>query len=174
MAKTVYDDMAPADIRNQARSLAAEVLQAEWDGTLPVDPISMATSMGIQVFTAQLGNDVYGLIQGSPRETKIYLDVDQSQERMRFTCAHELGHFVERTGRLVEDEAEYAEIDKRSDDGAGKGVEVFANEFAAAILMPEEIVRRWHADGISRFEMAKRFRVSAMAMGWRLTHLRLA
>jgi len=173
MAKTVYDDMAPKDIRAEARVLAEEVLTAEWNGDLPVDPISIATSMGVEVFTAQLGSDVYGLIQGTPSRARIYLDVDQGPERLRFTCAHELGHFIERSSRLVENESEYAEIDRRSDDGAGKGIEVFANEFAAAILMPEKLVKKLHDDGMNRFDMAKYFKVSAMAMGWRLTHLGL-
>lgn len=173
MAKTAYDEMAPHNIRTHARNAAEAVLSAQWTGDLPVDPVSIASDMGIDVFTAQLGHDVYGMIQGRPSEAQIYLDVDQSPERMRFTCAHELGHFVERSDRLVDDEDEYAEIDRRSDEGMGKGIEIFANEFAASLLMPERLVREMHASGRTRFEMAKSFKVSVPAMGWRLVRLGL-
>ncbi|MDN5812371.1 MAG: ImmA/IrrE family metallo-endopeptidase [Micrococcaceae bacterium] len=171
---TVYDTKPVAEIRTAARDNARGVLESYWDGTLPVDPIRISRDLGVEVWTAQLGTDVYGMITGKPSETNIYLDVDQAPVRMRFTCAHELGHYVERSSRLTEDDSEFAEIDRRSDEDHGKGIEVFANEFAASILMPEEAVRNFHMQKVSSFEMAKRFNVSHRAMSLRLMHLALS
>jgi Zn-dependent peptidase ImmA (M78 family) len=170
---TVYDKMPVPDIRQAAEDNAAAVLDSFWDGKLPVDPIRMARELGVDVFTAQLGSDVYGMITGTPSATSIYLDVDQAPVRMRFTCAHELGHYVERSSRIVNDDSEFAEIDRRSDDGHGKGIEVFANNFAGAVLMPEKEVRRLHGQGKNKLEMARAFNVSLAAMGLRLMRLDL-
>lgn len=170
---TVYDKMPVPEIRKAADDNAAAVLESFWDGKLPVDPIRIARDLGVDVFTAQLGDDVYGMITGTPSATSIYLDVDQAPVRMRFTCAHELGHYIERSARIVSDESEFAEIDRRSDDGHGKGIEVFANNFAAAVLMPEMEVRRLHSQKKTKLEMARTFNVSLAAMGLRLMRLEL-
>lgn len=170
---TVYDSMPVAEIRTHARMNAAGVLDAYWDKTLPVDPIQIAKKMGVDVYTAQLGADVYGMITGKPAETNIYLDLDQSPVKMRFTCAHELGHYVERSARLDASDKEFAEIDKRSDKDHGKPIEVFSNEFAGSLLMPEENVRILHKQGKNIFEMASLFNVSVQAMGFRKMHLGL-
>lgn len=165
--------MRPAQIRPEARKAAQAVLDSRWDGKLPVDPIVLARALGPEVYTAQLGDDVYGMITGTPAESAIYLDVDQSPVRMRFTCAHELGHYIERSGRDVADESEFAEIDKRSDRNHGQPIEVFANEFAGALLMPETEIRRLSAQGVGDIELAKIFNVSMDAVKLRKFHLGL-
>lgn len=169
---TAYDTMSVPDIRTAARDNADSVLDTYWDGKLPVDPVRIAKDMGVDVYTAQLGNDVYGMISGKPTETTIFLDIDQAPVKMRFTCAHELGHYVERSSRLVDDDAaEFAQIDRRSDQDHGKPIEVFANEFAGSLLMPAKDVRRFSSQGMSVYEMASQFYVSVQAMSLRKYHL---
>jgi Zn-dependent peptidase ImmA (M78 family) len=171
---TVYDGMTIPDIRKAARDNADGVLETYWDGRLPVDPIRIARAMGVEVYTAQLGADVYGMITGTPADTEIFLDIDQAPVRSRFTCAHELGHYVERSSRLTDDnDAEFAEIDRRSDKDHGKPIEVFANEFAGSLLMPQKEVHRLYAQQMTVFEMARIFNVSVQAMSFRKFHLGL-
>ncbi len=51
--------------------------------------------------------------------------------------------------------------------------ERYANRFAAALLMPEELVRQEHRRGLGRVGLALRFGVSEEAMGYRLLTLGL-
>lgn len=51
-----------------------------------------------------------------------------------------LGHHVDRTSRVCP-EVEESYVDKRSDDTRGEPAEVYANEFAGSLLMPDEELR---------------------------------
>ncbi|WP_125612663.1 ImmA/IrrE family metallo-endopeptidase [Specibacter cremeus] len=171
---TAYDHMPFTDIRRSADDNAQGVLDSFWDGKLPIDPVKIALDMGVEVYTAQLGDEVYGMISGTPSEAKIYLDVDQAPVRMRFTCAHEIGHYIERSSRTTADDSEYAEIDVRSGRDHGKPIEVFANHFAGALLMPKEVVEKFHTKGMNVYAMASKFNVSVQAMSLRKMHLGLS
>jgi Zn-dependent peptidase ImmA (M78 family) len=52
--------------------------------------------------------------------------------------------------------------------------EIFANKFAAALLMPKEEVERLEHDGLSPALLALKFGVSEEAMNFRLDNLRHA
>lgn len=160
-------------IRERARSNARKVLETYWNGRLPVDPVELARAAGTDVFEAQLGTDTYGMIIGSVFGADIYLDIDQAETRKRFTCAHELGHFVDHSLRGDAMEKGKGYLDKRSDAGRGTAEEIYANEFAASILMPEPEVRAQVGKGFSVIDLANIFQVSFSAMSWRLKHLRL-
>src|SRR5581483_6981448 len=82
---------------------AAELLHATWigeDGTIviPVDPFYIAKRLGIQVFTASLDQGVSGLLrkEAGYDDPRIYVNSSDSRNRQRFTCAHELGHYIRR------------------------------------------------------------------------------
>lgn len=162
--------MTVAAIRAKARSDADEVLARHWGGFLPVDPIQIARDLGVSVFSAQLGEDTWGMLIGSPNGVDMYLDRDQPRSRLRFSCAHELGHFVER-GEILEHDRAF--VDKRSDGERGRADEVYANEFAASVLMPEKEFRAAVAAGQDVFDLADRFGVSLDAVRWRRKHLQV-
>lgn len=159
------------DLRKCAREDAEEILKMHWDRRLPVDPIAVSANVGPSVFSAQLGDDVFGMIIGSGNSADIYIDEDQAPARFRFTCAHELGHYVDRSinGNGLKPGEGY--VDARSDQGRGNPDEVYANEFAASLLMPEQQVKQFKKARMSAIEMADRFDVSLSAMSWRLKHL---
>ncbi|WP_369126445.1 ImmA/IrrE family metallo-endopeptidase [Corynebacterium heidelbergense] len=129
--------------------------------------------MGPSVFLAQLDGDTYGMVIGTSTGAEIYVSRSQSKTRSRFTCAHELGHFVD----CVQNDGGLSNgvgyVDKRSDNDRGRAYEVYANEFAASILMPEEAVRRFIGDGLSLYQMADRFDVPIDSMSRRLHTLRV-
>jgi len=52
--------------------------------------------------------------------------------------------------------------------------EIFANQFGAELLMPEDEVQQLHRLGLDEVAMARRFNVSLDAMRFRLVNLRLA
>jgi hypothetical protein len=71
---------------------------------------------------------------------------------------------------------EYTTVDLRSKlSTAGTDPEeIYANEFAACLLMPEEEVKRMNKAGLDAFDMAVAFGVSRDAMQFRLKNLGLS
>ncbi|HTL42226.1 MAG TPA: ImmA/IrrE family metallo-endopeptidase [Pseudolysinimonas sp.] len=162
-------------IRTEARAKARETLDAVWkDEGFPVDPIAVARRLGVQVYTANLPDDVSGMLRKLPLEAaEIYVDTDDPSVRQRFTCAHEVGHYVRHSAA---DDGQIAFVDYRG-PRAARGddpEEVFANEFAAALLMPEDRVRTLHKEGWRDLEMAPYFAVSLEAAKWRMVNLNLS
>jgi Zn-dependent peptidase ImmA (M78 family) len=164
--------MSVPAIRASAEEMAEEVLNEYWsERFLPVDPVQVARDMGVEVFSAQLGNDVFGLIIGTHEGAQMYVDEDQPPTRYRFTAAHELGHYVEHSERRAQD-AEMSFVDRRSDEDRGDPAEVYANQFAGALLMPRAELLRERARGLSDLRLARHFDVSLSALQYRLSVLR--
>lgn len=156
---------------------AQEVLDRYWadsggDYIFPVDPITIAGLMGADVFLDALSPGVSGKLEANEFSQTILLSIDNGPLRQRFTCAHEIGHMVERRkyGGGPKTFVDYR------DDRAGAGTdpsEIYANQFAAELLMPQKEVTRlagleWPTDA-----MARRFGVSVAAMAIRRSSLRL-
>lgn len=158
------------DLRRGAADIAEAVLDEHWpEGTFPVDPVVVARRVGVEVYSAQLGNDVFGMLVGGPTGAQIFLDSDQPANRYRFSCAHELGHYVDRSSRL---DGEPTFIDRRSEDGRGTPSEIYANEFAGNLLMPAKAVLGMIAAGVDELQMAAQFGVSLSALRYRRSVLR--
>jgi Zn-dependent peptidase ImmA (M78 family) len=160
------------DIVSEA-AVAAERARFEyWGDKVPVDPAQIAGSLGIKVVEAHLDADVAGAIQQKPGEQAIiFVSASDHGNRKRFTCAHEIGHFIKRSN----DSETLGYIDYR-DEAASMGTEEderFANAFAAALLMPQRDVERLHELGLTEDQMAQRFGVSQAAMVNRLKNLLL-
>jgi Zn-dependent peptidase ImmA (M78 family) len=159
-----------SEIKSDAARDAAKLL-GPWPA-IPVDPTSIARAAGLRVLEAPLGAQTLGaLIKKPGQEPTILLNAKDGMNRKRFTCAHELGHFVRRSTEADE----YETIDLRGPLSAtGQDLEeVYANEFAACLLMPEEEIKSSDEEGISEVEMAIRFRVSREAVEYRLKNLGL-
>lgn len=160
----------------QAERDARQALDGWWstpaeDSPLPVDPFELARRFGITVNYEFLPADESGNIDITPESAVITLNIADHANRQRFTCAHEIGHYVRR--RSSGQSGRY--IDYRS-TLAGLGVdqeEVYANQFAAALLMPAHLVKRWHDLGETDDRLARRFGTSVQAMELRLRNLRL-
>lgn len=163
----------------EAERDAAQLLESWWttpDRTapLPVDPMVLARNLGIVVRIDQLPFDESGkIVIPVDDEPIITLNYWDSHNRQRFTCAHEIGHYVRRQqsgGRG------HTFVDYRGTlAGLGRDVEeIYANQFAAALLMPPHLVRRSYVEqGWTVDEMASRFGTSVQAMELRLRNLRL-
>lgn len=104
---------------------------------------------------------------GSP--PVIFLNETDSRVRQRFTCAHELGHWMKRS--VMKDD--WAFVDRR-DQLSGRGTdpsERYSNAFAAALLMPASEVRALGGQMYPE-SLARHFEVSGEAMNIRLSAIR--
>lgn len=151
---------------------AEKLLRAAWTGSTPVDPVAIARTAGLRVLEAELDKETLGALVKQPEQDPIILlNKRDGENRRRFTCAHELGHFVRRS----EEADEYTTVDLRNSASASglDSEEIYANEFAASLLMPEDEVRKLVGEGMGDLEMAIRFKVSREAMQHRLVNLEL-
>src|SRR4051794_39877887 len=69
--------MTVSAIRAKARTDAAQILVRHWGDAVPVDPVKIARKLGVSVFSAQLGEDTWGMLIGSPNGVDMYLDREQ-------------------------------------------------------------------------------------------------
>lgn len=149
---------------------ANDVLQAHWDGRLPVNPRAIAEAMGIEVrpltpFDPETWrpneSGHYSYRDGRPLITFNFTD---APVRQRFTIAHEIGHHVHGDLDAPRDTSEQFSAKARDPK------EVAANRFAAALLMPAALVKHMvleqRVTDLSR--LAKAFGVSTAAMEFRL------
>lgn len=145
----------------------------------PIDPYAVAQKMGIKVeHRVGLPDKVDGLLIKENPGTPLLAIINHESHinRQRFTLAHEIGHYTYLSENepeklnglgLVEYKNELSSLgtDKR---------EIDANAFAASLLMPESVVRRWSYEGRTREMMASSFGVSLQALGYRLNALGLS
>lgn len=161
-------------ISEKATEAAERTRREAWDGSIPVDPVLIAHRLNLDVSTARLDADVAGAIEARPGgRPLIFLSEKDPPNRKRFTCAHEIGHYVDH--REKGDGIFTGYIDYR-DGASSKGYdydEQFANAFAAALLMPEGRVRFLREEGLNETQLAARFGVSEVAMVNRLKNLDL-
>ncbi|MBO9490352.1 ImmA/IrrE family metallo-endopeptidase [Endozoicomonas sp. G2_1] len=155
---------------------ANKILETLWTNKgFPVDPVSIAQKLGLQVLDTELPESVSGaLIKEAGTEPIIALHHSDHSNRKRFTCSHELGHYISRI-QSNDQSTEYEYVDLRGPSAASGSdpEEVFANKFAANLLMPEKVIKALLQNKKSHFEIALFFGVSPEAVKHRLKNLRL-
>jgi Zn-dependent peptidase ImmA (M78 family) len=156
---------------------AEQLLITHWarkDGTipLPIDPIAIARKLHIGVFTAPLEEDVSGKLFLKPgHDPEIYLNESDNYNRQRFTCAHEMGHWNKRLAAGVEKDEEIVDYRGPLASTGTNSDEIYANRFAAALLMPAEEIERLRQQGYGPVPIADKLRVSPEAASFRLANL---
>jgi Zn-dependent peptidase ImmA (M78 family) len=155
---------------------AQEMLRTYWareDGTIPVpiDPIAIADKAGVKVLTAVLEPDVSGMLFMKPgNDPEIYLSQSDSYNRQRFTCAHELGHWARHVAQ-GEESAHIVDYRGPLSTTGSDSQEIYANQFAAALLMPAEEIQRLRERGYGPIAIADALRVSPDAAAFRVTNV---
>lgn len=156
-----------------AQEAAASLLRhSDGSYSFPVDPVHLAKQLGISVITMELPSNVSGaLIKEQDKDPVIVLSKNDNLNRWRFSCAHELGHYAY---RMINDGDNYEYIDFRdSQSSLGTDTEeIYANQFAASLLMPEEDLRQAYKT-MPIFMLPQYFGVSNDAMNFRLKSLSL-
>ena len=132
--------------------------------------VKLAKYFGLNVVEKNFEQNISGKLvigKGPESPSVIYVNSNHSENRKRFTIAHELGHFINhrKDGAEFEDTVFFRK-------GDIFGIEYSANKFAADILMPESEVRKSVIEGIRDVgSLAEEFGVSASAMKYRLEQL---
>lgn len=146
----------------------------------PVDVSEVARQLGIRIEMADLGEDCSGMLVRGEGGAVIGVHYSHHPNRQRFTIAHELGHFDLHDGGTYVDRGTTLRLRSTAQNSGSVAEEREANQFAAALLMPAAWIRRElqnHnldlGDDEALRAVCERFGVSAQAMIYRLTNLRV-
>lgn len=163
-----------------ARRKACELLASAKIRKAPIDVERLASLLKVRIHYEPFEGQVSGMVHRQKDGVAIIgVNSTHSIGRQRFTIAHELGHLM-----LHEDETLH--VDEKSPIGfrneqsslATSTTEIEANQFAAELLMPKEILDKKiemipdnmeSEDAI--LELAEYFKVSEQAMTLRLTSM---
>ena len=154
--------------------------------TFYIDPKEIAEKFNIDVKPIQgekqkiswlgdfeyIPDDLCGFIEKDEDEkTTIYYNPNHHENRIRFTIAHELAHYL--LGHLNKNHKQYRDFTDSFKNTNYNPKEIEANKLAAKILMPEDKLDFLiYKKGITSIkELAKIMRVSEAAMMYRLKNL---
>lgn len=164
----------------RAKEAAREILK-RFGPRVPIAVEEIVKAHGISILDDELEVSISGILVIKAEHARIILNQMHPLGRLRFTLAHELGHY------LLHRDASSVFVDEASlfyrGAQARQGVdpkEVEANVFAAELLMPEDVLRAEVGGGLPRSEddeeiqkLAPKYGVSAEAMSNRLKTLKL-
>ncbi len=155
---------------------AQKVLDMYWNGYLPVDVLGIAEKMGFRLIDAVDDPALSGYIELKGSVPFCSYNSQEPMTRQRFTIAHEIGHYA--LGHLHDDrnflDGKRMFRDTSSSFQLGQNFqETQANQFAAELLMPANVVD-WliKEKNIKTIEaLSENFNVSTTAMIYRLKKL---
>ena len=154
-----------------AVAAAQELLTRTGVSDAPIDIDALAHACGVRVVRAAFPEALDGFMVELETGPVIGVNVEGTVEgRQRFTLAHELGHYL-----LRHHDRFHIDLGLPPADGNPPGYdwrhERAANDFAANVLMPDALVRRYYEVEPAPSALARRFRVSGLAMSYRLANL---
>jgi XRE family transcriptional regulator, fatty acid utilization regulator len=156
---------------------SAEWLWKRWDlGDVPADRLQDAITryLDVLVLYVDAPSGISGAASQLPGLRAILVNRREPRGRRNYDLAHELFHLLT-WDAMPPERIEPQEIKATK----GNRVEQLANNFAAALLMPEAVVSaRWHRRGdvdVANWVLAtaNSLKVSASALQWRLVNLKM-
>ena len=150
----------PADYA-RAKQAARDLLTKYKITMAPVDPEAISEAEGFEVVYATFNGTIADEVAGfsEPMSGRIVVNSALNSNRKVFTIAHELGHHVLHKDYL-DDEGAYQVFPRmNSYSGAKPAEEQEADAFAAELLVPLNMLRKY-VDFASPSELAAMFMVS--------------
>jgi len=150
----------PADFK-RAEQAARELVSRYKIKTAPIDPEAIAEAEGIEVVYVKFNGPIAEQVAGfsEPHNGRIIVNADLPSNRKTFTIAHELGHH-KLHAEYLDDEGRYRVFPRfNSYDGPKPPEEKEADAFAAELLVPLEMLRKY-VDFAAPTELAGMFLVS--------------
>lgn len=145
----------------------------------PVDLDQLCSELGIKLSRKRLPDTMSGKIERKDdNQFEITVNKTHGAYRQRFTIAHEIGHFIlhrHLMGTGISDNTAYRSDDcEMGNSNIKASHEAEANRFAAALLLPKElVVDRFNNVTQDIAKLAQYFEVSQQAMKIRLKTFRL-
>jgi Zn-dependent peptidase ImmA (M78 family) len=166
--------------RNDDPCARAQELLASLDiKSAPIPVEKIAKALAVQVRFSPFDDELSGMIYVKDGVPIIGVNSLHHPNRQRFTIAHELGHLELHRQMITSNvhvDKNFPALmrDPRSATGTEQ-VEIEANQFAAALLMPDGLIEQALAgkqfdidDDGPMEEIAKKFRVSKQALEYRI------
>ena len=171
--------MAMQLTKSSIEKVATDTLHQHGLHSIPVDPIALANRLGIKVNNAKFSEPSLAALL-SKRGSNVWILLDEAghPHRKRFSIAHELGHHflhLRTDGEMIDHDADLFRVSEYDsvEITQERLKEIEANQFAAALLMPERLIRQSWQDRPSISKLARLFQVSEEAMGYRIASLGL-
>jgi IrrE N-terminal-like domain len=158
------------DVKKEAERDAERLLRITANVGIPVEPVGIADRLGVQVWEAELKEDVFGGLLIEPGgDPEIILNQRLGLIRRRLTCAYEMGRYMRQSAQVER----LVHVDRRRNSSASGNDpdDAYAVEFGACLLMPGQLVHALAEIGLDDVEMAMWFVVSRKAMQLRLANL---
>ncbi|WP_414041231.1 ImmA/IrrE family metallo-endopeptidase [Acidithiobacillus sp. M4-SHS-6] len=152
---------------NRGQPLGPFSVIRERQRSYPVDVEGLARDFGITVIRKNWPDDLSGAIGKDDKGYFIIVNAKHSEERQRFTIAHEIAHYILHRDRIGKDGIK----DDRWYRGLGPSDERAANRLAADILMPADMLGQAAVDagGLKNLDqIAAKLKVSKNALSIRL------
>ena len=162
-----------------AKRLAADLLRRARVRKAPIPVEKLASLLNAEIVLQRFSGEISGIVHRN-QDGSAVIGVNSSHptQRQRFTIAHEIGHLL-----LHADETLH--VDKNFPIGLRSGIsgksvdknEIEANQFAAALLMPSDLLSKDVTPLAGRDvlfairKLAKKYGVSEQAMSIRLSVL---
>jgi len=164
-----------------ARNKAAELIEQVGITAAPVSLELIAKHLKAEIHFEPFPGELSGMMHRMDDGTSVIgVNATHPRVRKRFTVAHEIAHLVLHTDEGMHfDESFPISFRNESSSLATDDREIEANQFAAALLMPEAFLKEDvemfdgtdYEDAVS--ELAKKYQVSIQAMSIRLGSLGL-
>jgi Zn-dependent peptidase ImmA (M78 family) len=162
------------EIETKTREILGEVIGNLDDLQPPINLAKILENFELSLEQAKFTQFSVGGAFDREKKT-IYLAVDESPIRQAFTVAHELGHLIlhkKKQELFFRHQAKEFNGDSKEDKPSNDD-EKEANWFAAALLMPKEMVEKAWENYKSIELLAQYFGVSRQAAFWRIKNLGL-
>lgn len=162
------------------KKMANELLDNGCVKSAPIPVERLASLVGATIRYRPLDNDLSGMVQRNDDKTAIIgINSSHADVRKRFSIAHEIGHLVLHDENLHIDENVSSAVQFRNEYSSlgVDDIEIEANQFAAEILMPEQMllkdVEKYKDNSPETVieELANLYDVSIQSMTIRLTRL---
>lgn len=162
---------------DKARKMAKQILKKHNVKKIPVDLYKIAKELKINITKEPFTDNISGVFIRKGTEgdkLSIGINKDHHEHRQRFTIGHEIGHFLLHSGAILhyDREEEERQLYFRAEDVLSLD-EIEANQFSAALLMPEDHLRKDFFKDPSIRRLADKYKVSNDAMEYRLVNLGL-
>lgn len=147
----------------------------------PIDIYRLLKNIGINVRSIDFGEieeeieyakgDILGATLIDGEEVEIFYRTGTSDNRKRFTIAHEIAHCCLHTDELKETHIQLRKVSEKDNL-----TEIDANIFAGELLIPQKLLMKYYEELLfpSLSSLASLFEVSTSVMAARLDYLKLS